>query len=135
MANPTAHDAYSFTRQLDIPYEEAVNRLREALRKEGFSVLAEFPFDKILREKLDVTYPHYVTVAACNPELAHQALKASKGAGLLLPCNAVVYEDGRGQTVVAIADPIRLLEVAGDDSLAEVGREAAERLRRALDWL
>lgn len=133
MNQQTDHDTYSFTRHLDVPYEAAVERLTDALKGEGFGVLAEFPFHSILKEKLNVDYPRYVSLAACNPHLAYQALQASQGAGLLLPCNAVVYDDGQGGSVVAIADPLRVLEVADDPSLAEVGQEAAARLRRVLD--
>src|SRR5207244_2196383 len=76
------------------PYAAAVERTRAAFKEEGFGVLTEIDVRKTLKEKLDADFRSYVILGVCNPPLAHRALSADLGVGLLLPCNVVVYDNG-----------------------------------------
>jgi uncharacterized protein (DUF302 family) len=100
-----------------------------ALKNEGFGVLTEVDVKATVKEKLDVDFRKYVIMGACNPPLAHQALSTDLDIGLLLPCNVIVYEDD-GESVVAILDPISMLDVVENPDLDPVAEEARSRLGR-----
>lgn len=126
---------YGVSRSLAVPYDEAVQRARTALAAEGFGVLCEIDVREKLKEKLGVDFRRYVILGACNPALAHRALKQELELGLLLPCNVIVYEsdDGEG-SVIAAVDANAMLRAVGDDpALAEVAAEVSVLLERVLD--
>jgi uncharacterized protein (DUF302 family) len=126
---------YGFGTELDVPFEAAVERTKEALQTEGFGVLTTIDVQQTMREKLGVEFERYVILGACNPELAHRALTAEHEIGLLLPCNVIVHEH-RGKTAVSIVDPVRMLGSVGDSTvLSDVANEAATALRRVLATL
>ena len=124
---------YGIRRTVPFSYDEAVQKTREALQREGFGVLTEIDMREKLREKLNVDFPRYVILGACNPPLAHKALQAEPEIGLLLPCNVIVYETAEKRTVVSAMNPDAMVAVVGDNAtLKEVAQDARERLERAL---
>jgi uncharacterized protein (DUF302 family) len=125
---------YGFGTMLDLPFDQAVERVKEALKVEGFGVLTEIDVQRTLREKLGQEMERYLILGACNPQLAHQALDREREIGLLLPCNVVV-RGVEGGTWVGIADPQALLSVTGNPALDELAAEAKARLQRALNSL
>ncbi len=125
---------YSISTRLSLPYDEALQRVKAALKEEGFGVLTEIDVKETLREKLQVDFRRYDIIGACNPQLAHRALQAELDVGLLLPCNVIVYEDDGG-SVVAAFDPEAAMGLADNPGLSEIAREAKDRLRRALESL
>ena len=117
-----------------LPYEQAVERVREALSAEGFGVLSEIDVRATLKQKLDADFRPYIILGACNPPLALRALTAEQHIGLLLPCNVIVYAaDDEGSSVVAAVDPEVSLGRVGNDALAPLAAEVKSRLRRVLD--
>ena len=113
--------------------EEAVERVVAALKDEGFGVLTRIDMDQAFREKLGADFRPYTILGACNPALAHQALTARSQVGLLLPCNVTVDQEGEGDSLVRIVDPLEMLASAmdgEDQELSEIAREARERLER-----
>lgn len=132
MANTFA-DSSLHTR-LDLPYDQAVDKVVAALKDEGFGVLTEIDVQATLRNKLDVDFHRYVILGACNPPLAYRALTTEPEIGLLLPCNAIVYEEDGGSTV-SILDPILMLDVVKNADLEPVAREARARLERVIEAL
>lgn len=130
----TSSIQYGMTATVDLPYERAVERTREALGAEGFGVLSEIDVQATLKKKLDVDVGPYVILGACNPPMAHRALTAERNIGLLLPCNVVVYAaDGEGRSVVAVVDPEVSLGRVGNEALAPLASDVKTRLRRVLD--
>lgn len=124
---------YSIRKMVTLPYDEAVEKTKEALKQEGFGVLSEIDMKEKLKEKLQVDYKPYVILGACNPPLAYKALQAEPEIGLLLPCNVIVYETGAGESVVAAVDPNSMLAIIGNNPVvAEVARDARQRLERVL---
>jgi uncharacterized protein (DUF302 family) len=122
---------YGITIHVARPFAEAVPRVRDALRAQGFGVLTEIDVQATLRDKLGENMEPYLILGACNPPLAHRALSADRRIGLLLPCNVVVRAEA-GQTVIEALDPQVMVTVAGEASLQPVANEAADRLRTAL---
>jgi uncharacterized protein (DUF302 family) len=120
---------YGFGVKVNMPYEQAVSRVKELLQDEGFGVLTEIDVKKTMKQKLDAEFRKYVILGACNPTLAHRALGVELEIGLLLPCNVIVYEDDGG-AVVSIMDPIAALGVVGNERLEPIAAEARERLER-----
>ena len=121
--------------RIDVPltYEQAVSRIAEALKAEGFGVLTTIDVKQTLKQKLDREFRKYVILGACNPLLADRALHAELDIGLLLPCNVIVYETNGNRSAVMAMAPIAALGIVGDNAeLENVAREADERLRRAL---
>ena len=125
---------YGITIRTAAPFAEALARIRDALKAQGFGVLTEIDVQATLRDKLGEDMEPYLILGACNPPLAHRALAADRRIGLLLPCNVVVRTDA-GQTVIEALDPQAMVTIAGDSSLQPVADEAATRLRAALDSL
>lgn len=127
---------YGFSTIVRLPYEQAVERAREELAREGFGVLTEIDVAATLKKKLDVDFRPYVILGACNPPLAHRALTAERDIGLLLPCNVIVYQsDEPGMSVVAAMDPVAAMQLAGNDTIRPIAEEAKARLSRALQAL
>lgn len=133
---PAQQRTYAFGARLSAPYQQAVEQTTAALKEQGFGVLTTIDVQKTLKEKLGADFRSYVILGACNPPLAHRALQADLGVGLLLPCNVVVYDNGDGTSSVEAMDPEAALGIVGDDPVvAEVAREARARLRMAIDSL
>lgn len=135
MSKTLEHKGYTYKRRLDAPYEEAVEKVTAALKEEGFGVLTEIDVRKTLKEKLDVDFQRYVILGACNPHLAHEALRKEVEIGSLLPCNVVVYDDQAGGSIISAVDPRVMMGVVENTELAPIGDQAAERLQRALNSL
>lgn len=125
---------YAITRKIKgMTYGDAIEAAKAALQKEGFGVLTEIDVKATLKKKLDVDERNYIILGACNPPIAHQALSAEPGVGVLLPCNVVVTEDDDGTAVVSAIDPIQLFSVVGRPDVEPLAKQVSERLTRALD--
>lgn len=127
--------AYGLRVDMDVPYEQALERTTAALKDEGFGVLTTIDVRQTLKQKLDRDFRKYVILGACNPVLADRALHAELEVGLLLPCNVVVYEREPGLASVAALAPIPALAITGNDEVREVATDADARLRRVLQAL
>lgn len=127
---------YGFGIRLAAPYDEAIERTGAALKAQGFGIISTIDMRQALKDKLGVDFRPYVILGACNPSLAHRALQAEPGLGLLLPCNVVVYDNGDGTSTVEAMDPAAALGLVGDNPLVgEVAREAKDRLQKAVESL
>lgn len=124
--------AYGVKVEVALPYEEAVERTKAALKEQGFGVMTEIDVQETMKEKLGADFRKYVILGACNPPLAHQALTAELDLGLMLPCNVIVYEKGGG-SVVAGMDPQAALGIVQNPTLQEVAKEARARVVAALE--
>lgn len=117
-----------FTVTLDLPFDVAMVRTREALKAEGFGVLTEIDLAATFKAKLERDFRPYVILGACNPPLAWRALDANVEVGLLLPCNVTVEAAEEGTSIVRIVDPMQMLAAADPGANAEI-RAVAEEAR------
>jgi uncharacterized protein (DUF302 family) len=136
-AQQLQHSKYGFSKTLNVPYGEAVEKARAALKAEGFGLLSEIDIKEKLKEKLGVDFRNYVILGACNPPLAYKTLQQDINIGLLLPCNVIVYEaDEAGTSVVASIDAKTMLSVVGPNAtLDAVATEVNEKLKRVIAQL
>ena len=124
--------SYTLSTTTGLDHGDAVARLRDELKTEGFGVLCEIDVQATLKEKLGVDGGPYVILGACNPPLAHRALEQEPELGTLLPCNLVVYERD-GETHISAIDAERMLSIVGNDELAPIAAQVRDKLARVLD--
>lgn len=124
---------YGFEKQLEsTTVDQAVARVTEALKAEGFGVLTTIDVQDTLQKKIGVDFRGYRILGACNPTLAHRSLEAEPQIGLLLPCNVVVQEGPGGSAIVSIADPRAMFTVVDNPAVKPIADEVDARLRRVI---
>jgi uncharacterized protein (DUF302 family) len=126
---------YSFGGETDLGFDEAVSRVTEALKNEGFGILTEIDAQKVLKEKLDLDRKPYKILGACNPQFAHRAIDIEPQLGTLLPCNVLVYEADDGGVVVSAMNPVSALSMVDNPQMEEIASEVSKRIRAALESL
>jgi uncharacterized protein (DUF302 family) len=124
---------YAFSTVLNTSYEEAVTKVTDALKEEGFGVLTEIDVKATLKKKLDKEFRKYVILGACNPPYAYRTLQADLDVGLLLPCNVIVYETNDRKAYVSALNPVSALEIMKSEELRKIAEEVSEKLRRVID--
>ena len=127
--------SYYLSKTLETPFEAAIEKVTEALKKEGFGVLTEIDMQATMKKKLDVDIQKYRILGACNPPLAYQAIQAEDKIGLMLPCNVIVQEVAGGGTEVAAIDPVASMQAVNNPKLGEVGEQVRGKLQRVIDSL
>jgi uncharacterized protein (DUF302 family) len=122
---------YGTSKEVELSYEKAVEKVTEELKKEGFGVLTTIDVKETLKKKLNVDVPRYIILGACNPPFAHKALQAEPEIGLLLPCNVIVYEKD-GRTHVAAFDPMIMSVVIENNDMVPIALEVKAKLDRVM---
>lgn len=122
---------YGISTTVNYSFQQAIDKVTEELKKEGFGVLTTIDVSDTLKKKLDVDFPQYIIFGACNPPFAHQALTAEEEIGLLLPCNVIVYEK-QGTTHVAAFDPLVMSSILDNPAILPIAQEVRNRLERVI---
>ncbi len=120
---------------LDCGFDEALVRVPDALKAEGFGVLTEIDVQATLKKKLDADFRRYRILGACNPPFAYRALQHSLEVGMLMPCNVIVYETDDRKTVVSAVDPMQTMAAQGDETIRPLAAEVRQKLQRVIDSL
>ena len=123
---------YYFSKTVEVSFDDAVTRVTEALKSEGFGILTEIDVRETLKKKLDVDFRPYKILGACNPPLAHRALQAEDKIGLMLPCNVIVQELSPGQVEVAAIDPVASMQAIENPDLRDVAQEVRRKLKSVI---
>ena len=123
---------YGFSKTVNLPYEQAVEKITGELKKEGFGVLTEIDVKETLKKKLNVDYKKYKILGACNPPIAHKALQIEEELGLLLPCNVIVYEK-EGKSVVSVFNPMIMTQLLDSKEMVTIAEEVKVKLLAALE--
>lgn len=127
--------AYYFTNKIAGSFEEAIQKVTEALKAEGFGILTEIDIKATLKKKLDVDFYNYRILGACNPPFAYKALQAEDKIGVMLPCNVIVQERVAGQVEVSAIDPLATMESIENKELHEIATEIRARLQKVIEQL
>ncbi|MBE0539376.1 MAG: DUF302 domain-containing protein [Ignavibacterium sp.] len=126
--------SYYFSKKSALGFEEAIKKVTEALKSEGFGILTEIDVKETLKKKLDVDFRPYKILGACNPPFAYKALQAEDKVGIMLPCNIIVQEKENGVEIAAV-DPIASMQAIDNPKLGEIANEIQQRLHRVIDSL
>ncbi len=127
--------SYYFNKTLALPFDEAIDRVKAELKKDGFGVLTEIDVRTTLKEKLGVDFRPYRILGACNPPYAYKALLAEDKIGTMLPCNVIVQELAPGRVEVAAIDPIASMAAVQNIDLGTIGLEVREKLKAVVERL
>ncbi|MDL1892223.1 DUF302 domain-containing protein [Sphingobacteriales bacterium CHB3] len=123
---------YGFSKTTTLQFDQAVEKVTDELKKEGFGVLTTIDVRETMKKKLDIDFKKYVILGACNPPFAFKALQAEPEIGLLLPCNVVVYEEN-GHSTVSIFDPMVMTQILENDAMKPIAEEVQARLKRVIE--
>ncbi len=127
--------AYYFNKTLNMSFDEAIVKVTEELKKEGFGIMSEIDVQEALRKKLGVDFRKYRILGACNPPFAYKALQAEDKIGTMLPCNVIVQESSEGKVEVAAIDPLASMQAIENPSLRSIAGEVRARLKKVVDSL
>ncbi len=127
--------SYYFTKTLDVSFDEAIARVTEELKKEGFGILTDIDVKETLKKKMNVDFKKYRILGACNPPFAYKSLQAEDKVGLMLPCNVVVQEISDGKIEVAAIDPIASMQAIENPKLRDVAEQVQVKLKKVIDNL
>lgn len=122
--------SFGFGKQVDLGFDEAIEKVTDELKKEGFGVLSDIDVAAKMKEKLNKDMPRYRILGACNPPLAYQAISAVEDIGLLLPCNVLVREDKAGKVHVDFMDPQSVLSLVDQEGIEPLAIQVKERLQK-----
>jgi uncharacterized protein (DUF302 family) len=124
--------SYYFAQKLQSSFDNAVAKTTAALKEEGFGIITEVDVKETLKRKLDVDFRRYKILGACNPKLAHEALKLEDKVGTRLPCNVIVQELGSGQVEVAAIDPVASMQAIGNPDLEKKAQIVRQKLQQVI---
>ncbi|WP_309661185.1 DUF302 domain-containing protein [Sphingomonas sp.] len=126
--------SYYFSTKVVGAFDDVIDRIREALKTQGFGIISEIDMQAALREKIGVDFRRYTILGACNPALAYEALQIEDKVGTMLPCNVVVQERGDGIEVAAI-DPVASMQAIENHELNAKAAVVANKLKAAIETL
>ena len=125
---------YGFTKELDLPYEQVIEKVTAKLANEGFGILSRIDVREKFREKLGIDFMKYVILGACNPAKAHSAILAEQDIGLMLPCNVIVYEK-EGKTIVSAIKPTAAMQMINNKDLLQIAAAVEAKLSKVVSSL
>ena len=124
--------SYYYSKIVRAEFDDAVSRIKQALKEEGFGILTEIDVKETLKKKLDVEFRNYRILGACNPPFAYKALQAEDKIGTMLPCNVVVQETADGGVELAAIDPVASMQAIGNPNLREIAEAIGQKLKKII---
>ena len=127
--------SYYFAKTLQMPFDQAVQHVTDALANKGFGVLTTIDVRVTMKKKLDVDFRPYTILGACNPQFAHRALQAENKIGTMLPCNVIVQEIGKDQVEVSAVDPVSSMMAIKNPKLESIAGDVRDMLKQMVAGL
>jgi uncharacterized protein (DUF302 family) len=127
--------SYHFSKIVSVPFDEAIEQVTEALKKNGFGILSTIDVKTTLKNKIDVDFRPYTILGACNPQFAYQALQSEDKIGTMLPCNVVVQQTDDGRVEVSAVDPVASMQAIENPALGDIAQEVQGLLKATIDNL
>jgi uncharacterized protein (DUF302 family) len=127
--------SYYFSKTLNMPFDQAIQHVTDALAGKGFGVLTTIDVRATMKKKLAVDFRPYTILAACNPQFAHKALQSEDKIGTMLPCNVVLQEVGKNQVEVSAVDPVASMQAVENPQLASISGEVRDLLKQVVAGL
>ena len=127
--------SYYFTKTVDDNFDQAIEKVTEELKKEGFGILTEIDVKETFKKKLDKDFRKYRILGACNPNMAFQAIEAESRIGTMLPCNVIVQELDNGKIEVSAVDPVASMQAVENNSLGSIAQQVREKLQKVVENL
>jgi len=124
--------SYHFSKTIKLPFDEAIAKVTEALKNEGFGILTEIDVQATLKKKLNVEFKRYRILGACNPPFAYEALKLEDKIGTMLPCNVIVQEQTDGVVEVSAVDPVASMGAIGNPGLTVIAEQVQAKLKKVI---
>ena len=124
--------SYYFSKVLQSDFDTAIERTTEALKQQGFGIITEIDVKETFRKKLDIDFQKYRILGACNPKLAHEALRLEDKIGTMLPCNVVVQEVAPGRIEIAAIDPVASMQAVDNPKLRQAAEQVQALLKKAI---
>ncbi len=125
--------SYYFSKTVDYDFDQAIDKITEELKKEGFGILTEIDVKETFKKKLDVDFRKYKILGACNPNMAYQAIQDEPRIGTMLPCNVIVQELENGKVEVSAVDPVASMMAVKNDKLGEVAKDVRNKLQKVME--
>jgi uncharacterized protein (DUF302 family) len=126
---------YFTSKTVDLSFDQAIDKVTDLLKEEGFGVLTEIDVKDILKKKLDVDFKKYKILGACNPSFAHKALQAEDKIGVMLPCNVIVEEHEDGAVEVSAVNPVASMQAVENDNLQPIAEQVKSNLKKVINNL
>jgi len=126
---------YYFSKTIDMSFDNAIQKVTEALKAEGFGILTEIDIKTTLKKKLDVDFYNYKILGACNPPFAYKALQVEDKIGTMLPCNVIVQEKVKGKVEVSAVDPAASMLSIENKDLHNIATEVRAKLQKVIEQL
>ena len=123
---------YGFSKTVNLSFEQAIDKITEELKKEGFGILTEIDVKETMKKKLNADFENYKILGACNPPIAYNALQLEEKLGLLLPCNVIVYEKDN-DCIVSVFDPMIMAQITKNKDILNIAEEIKQKLLSALE--
>ncbi|KPK35622.1 MAG: hypothetical protein AMK70_04990 [Nitrospira bacterium SG8_35_1] len=124
---------YYFNKIVNMSFDDAIAKVTEELKKEGFGVLTEINVQEALKKKLNVDFRKYRILGACNPLYAYKALQTEDKIGTMLPCNVIVQERQDGSVEIAAIDPIASMQAVKNESLGEIASIVQSKIKKVIE--
>lgn len=124
---------YYFNKTVSLPFDSAIEKVTEELKKDGFGILTEIDVKATIKKKLNEDFRNYRILGACNPPFAHKALLAEDKIGTMLPCNVIVQELGEGKVEIAAVDPVASMQAISNPQLAEIAEQIRTKLKNVVE--
>ena len=124
---------YHFSKKVSYAFEEAIERVEEELKKQGFGIITRINLQEVFRKKLNIDFRKYIILGACNPQFAYEALQEEDKMGIFLPCNVVLQEHEDNEVEISVINPVEVMNSTGNLNLKTFAEELKESLKRVLD--